>query len=275
VRWRFSRFSFAQHSEPIVLAVGADLTDRLELERRAAEAEAMASLGTLTAGLAHEIRNPLNAASLQLELLSRSADKLSDPKLKERIDVRVAIVKEELARLTNLLSDFLNLAKPKGLSLEPVDVAALFSEVLALQEPLAKGANITLTQELDEGPQWVRGDHAMLKQVLMNLVLNAIEAIANREPGGVKLSCHGQGDQRVEIRVVDQGPGIPPEIAQKLFTPFVTSKEAGTGLGLTIVKRIIDRHGGTIFVSTGDPGGTVVRITLQRANPALRSAHVV
>jgi signal transduction histidine kinase len=126
-------------------------------------------------------------------------------------------------------------------------------------------------QELDEGPQWVRGDHAMLKQVLMNLVLNAIEAMASA-PGSVRLSCHGQGDQRVEIRVEDQGPGIPPEIAQKLFTPFVTSKEAGTGLGLTIVKRIIDRHGGTIFVSTGDPGGTVVRITLQRANPPMRSA---
>ncbi|HEX7481289.1 MAG TPA: ATP-binding protein [Polyangiales bacterium] len=272
VRWRFSRFSFADRHEPMVLAVGADLTDRLELERRAAEAEAMASLGTLTAGLAHEIRNPLNAATLQLELLSRSADKLPDPKLKERIDARVAIVKEELARLTNLLSDFLNLAKPKSLHLGPVDVGLLFKEVLTLEEPAAKSAGVTLLQELDEGPHLVRGDHPTLKQVLVNLVLNAIEAQAGQPDACVKITCHGQGDSRIELRVEDQGPGIPVEVAQKLFTPFVTSKEAGTGLGLTIVKRIIDRHGGTVHIGSGDPRGTVVRITLQRAATPTRVA---
>ncbi len=265
VRWRFSRFSFAERGEPMVLAVGADLTDRLELERRAAEAEAMASLGTLTAGLAHEIRNPLNAATLQLELLSRSAEKLSDPKLKERIETRVAIVKEELARLTNLLSDFLNLAKPRSLTLAPVDLAVLIDEVIALQEPAAKAAGLTLQKELDEGPHLARGDHPMLKQVLVNLVVNSIDAMRAEHAGRVTIDCHGKGENRIEITVADGGPGIPPEIAKKLFSPFVTSKEAGTGLGLTIVKRIIDRHAGTIHVSSGDKGGTVVRITLQRA----------
>jgi signal transduction histidine kinase len=247
-----------------VLAVGVDLTDRIDLERRAAEAEAMASLGNLTAGLAHEIRNPLNAAVLQLELLQRSTQRLEDAALKDRISGRVAIVREEIERLNRLLDDFLNLAKPRAIELTEVDLRQVVAEVAALQDPAAKQAGIEIRTRIEEGPLLAHGNAAMLKQVLVNLVVNAIDAMRERGRGRIEIGCYNKSETRVELSVEDTGPGIPDEIAGRLFVPFVTSKEAGTGLGLTIVKRIIDRHGGTIQVASGRELGTKMRVSLQR-----------
>ena len=270
VRWQLSQLPQDEPSAPSVLAVGADVTDRLDLERRAAEAEAMASIATLTAGLAHEIRNPLNAASLQLELLERASKRLEDGGTRGRIENRTRIVREELARLTNLLDDFLNLARPRAIALEEVPLGALIEEVVTLQEPAARKAGIELHARVPPDAPAVRGDSAMLKQVLVNLIVNAIDALRGREPrrdgGSIEVSCAPIGDARVELRVDDDGPGIPSEVADRLFVPFVTSKEAGSGLGLTIVKRIIDRHGGTIRVASKPTGGTRVRLYLERAS---------
>jgi PAS domain S-box-containing protein len=266
VRWHLSPLPLSEPgTNPVVLAVGLDLTDRLELERRAAEAEAMAAIGSLTAGLAHEIRNPLNAAVLQLELLQRSAAKLEDAALKERIDLRVNVVRQELERLTRLLGDFLNLAKPRALDLTTVDLGQLLGDVAALQEPVAKTAGLTLASRLEPGGLLARGEPALLKQVVVNLVVNAIDAMRERGHGRIDVVCHNTSANRVELSVEDDGPGIPEEIRQRMFVPFVTSKEAGTGLGLTIVKRIVDRHGGTIAVSSTAGRGTRVSVSLPRA----------
>jgi PAS domain S-box-containing protein len=266
VRWHLSPLPPSEAgTRPVVLAVGLDLTDRIELERRAAEAEAMAAIGSLTAGLAHEIRNPLNAAVLQLELLQRSATKLEDRTLKEKIELRVTVVRQELDRLTRLLGDFLNLAKPRALELATVNLAGLLKDVVALQEPVAKTAGLTLTLQLDEPAFFARGEAALIKQVVVNLIVNAIDAMRERGHGRIEITCHETSSSRVELSVADDGPGIPEEIRERLFTPFVTSKEAGTGLGLTIVKRIVDRHGGTIAVSSTAGRGTRVSVSLPRA----------
>lgn len=265
VRWSFSPLEQGSEVEPLVLAVGADVTEQRELERRAVEAEALASLGKLTAGLAHEIRNPLNAASLQLELIGRTTTKLDDQELRDAIARRVGIVREELARLTNLLSDFLDLARPRALTFEAVDLPAVLGEVATFEEPAAREAGVTIEVRASDDVPCVHANPALLKQVLMNLVLNAIEALRDRKRGHIVLSASADGASRVEIAVEDDGPGIAPEVAGGIFEPFVTTKEAGTGLGLTIVKRVIDRHGGTVHATARPGGGTVVRIHLDRA----------
>ena len=265
VRWKLSRLHGPEQGRPLVLAAGIDLTDRIDLERRAAEAEAMASLGSLTAGLAHEIRNPLNGAVLQLELLQRSAARLGDGELAQRIGSRVTIVREELNRLNRLLEDFLNLAKPRAIEQSDVDLRTLIAEVAELQAEAAQRSGIAIRLRLEDGSLVVRGHAAMLKQVLVNLVVNAIEAMRERGRGCIELGCHQKSATRLELSVEDDGPGIPDEIAGRLFAPFVTSKEAGTGLGLTIVKRIIDRHGGTIHIGSEPGRGTKVHVSLQRA----------
>jgi len=263
VRWSLSRGQ-ERGDQPFTLCVGRDVTDQLELEARAAEAEAMASLGTLTAGLAHEIRNPLNAATLQLELLARSGKNLPEPD-RERFDRRIGIVKQELLRLTDLLDDFLNLARPRALQVEDVDLRGVVEEVAALHEAAAQQRGVRLLRECGAEPVIARGEEALLKQVLVNLLVNALDALGGSGTGGtVTLGCQTLGDTRVELFVRDDGPGIPAELGDTLFAPFVTSKEAGTGLGLTIVKRIVDRHGGSVQLGPGPERGTVAVVTLTR-----------
>jgi len=264
VRWHLSRLP-DHGGEPLVLAVGVDHTNRIELERRAAEAEAMASLGTLTTGLAHEIRNPLNAATLQLELLQRGADKLADAAARDAIAERVRIVREELSRLARLLDDFLRLARPRAIEQRTVDLRSLVTEISRMHAPAAQQAGVSIELDLEDGPLEARGDAALLKQVLVNLVNNAIEAMREQHHGRLVLGCHRKGETRVELSVEDDGPGIPEAIGDRLFAPFVTSKEAGTGLGLTIVKRIVERHGGAIHVASTPGHGAQIWVTLPGA----------
>ena len=263
VRFTLSQMDLEDEHQAMTLAVGVDMTDRLELERRASEAQAMASIATLTAGLAHEVRNPLNAASLQLQLLQRQVAKFSDASLVDKMGQRITIVSEELVRLTKLLDDFLKLARPQRLALSPVDLVVLVHEVCAMYAPAAAECHIVLDSVVEHGTVVAQGDQGMLKQVLVNLVVNALDAIGR--DGKIILRCFGQGRSRVAFEVQDTGTGIPEEVRTSLFTPFVSTKEAGTGLGLTIVKRIIDRHGGTVTVSSPAVGGTLFRVTLQRS----------
>ncbi len=210
LRWTLSRLGGPERGSPLVLAVGVDLTDRIELERRAAETEALASLANLTAGLAHEIRNPLNAAVLQLELLQRAVGRLDAVPARARMHDRVGIVREELERLARLLNDFLDLARPRAIELVEVDLRKLVLEEVALHEPATKQAGIETELTLEEGPLLVHGHAAMLKQVLVNLLVNAIDAMRARGQGRIAIGCLRSSETRIELSVADDGPGIPP-----------------------------------------------------------------
>ncbi|MCC6877850.1 MAG: PAS domain S-box protein [Sandaracinaceae bacterium] len=264
VRWRLAPLEDAPGS--LVLAVGTDVTEQLELETRAAEAVAMDAMGRLTAGLAHEIRNPLNSALLQLELIARAARRLSEPEPRAKLEERAQIIKSELSRLSQLLDDFFGLARPSHFALEPTDVGALLEEVRTIQEPVAGDAGITLALEVDPATPFVRGDAAKLKQAFVNLIVNAVDAMRARHAGHVWLKAEpGAEPDRVAITIADDGPGLPAQSPQELFQPFVTTKERGTGLGLPIVKKIVDVHGGTISLEPREGGGTIARVELQAA----------
>lgn len=269
VRWSAVSMAGEGADTELLLLLGSDVTERLALEKRAADAEAMSSLATLTAGLAHEIRNPLNAALLQLELLGRIGSRVADPGQRERIGDCARLVQSEIRRLSRLLEEFLSLARPRTLECYPVDVRALLDYVATMQRPLAEVAHIELRVAVPDGLPRVLGDQPKLTQVLINLVVNAIDAM--REAGlrgTIELGSEAVGD-RVRVLVADNGPGVDERVAKEIFRPFVSTKEMGTGLGLSIAKRIIDQHGGTVELGPRPGGGTIASLTLRTA-PAVR-----
>ena len=263
VRWNMVAFAPEGESHELLLLVGGDVTERQELEKRAADAEAMASLATLTAGLAHEIRNPLNAALLQLELLGRIGSRVADEGQRARIGECARLVQSEIQRLSRLLEEFLGLARPRTLERYPVDIAALCEYVISMQSPVAEAAGVTLRAEVAPGLPRVLGDQPKLTQVLVNLVVNAIDAMRGVSPGGEIVIGATLVDGQVRIQISDQGTGVDERIASQIFRPFVSTKEMGTGLGLSIAKKIIDQHGGKVELGPRPGGGTVASVTLQ------------
>ncbi len=241
--------------------------EKAELARVAAHHETLATIGTLTAGLAHEVRNPLNAAKLQLELIGRAASKVEPTETAERIRDRVGLVNDELSRLSEMLDDFLALARQRRIEREPFALLPLVEEVVELEKPVADEEDVVLAIGFCDDTV-VDADRSKIKQVLVNLVTNAVESMRGRG-GRVEVGCRVAGDQ-THIWVADTGPGIPPEVLETIFDPFVTTKEAGTGLGLSIVKRIVERHGGEVKVESSAQG---TRITFSlAAQPSATSA---
>jgi C4-dicarboxylate-specific signal transduction histidine kinase len=245
---------------PVLLAAGIDITDKLELQRKTAEAEAMAAMGTLTTALAHEIRNPLNAAKLQLELLTRRAKKLANAEAREVLAEPAEVVRTEINRLASLLDEFLDLARPRQIERQVLQVRELFDEVSKLQAPVLEHYKVALTMHIEPADLTVRGDHDKLKQVLINLVVNAIEALQETSGPRIELSAQREG-QRVSLCVRDNGPGVPVDLLGSAFTPFVTSKPSGTGLGLAIVQKIARQHGGVAEL-VAQTRGTLARLEI-------------
>lgn len=248
-----------------VYASGLDVTEFQSLERRTRLSEKLAAVGTLAAGLAHEIRNPLNAGSLQLQLLERRIAKTCEhipPEAHERLDGPVAVVRDELARLSHLVEDFLNFARPANLTPRPMDVVAFVRQVVELERPAAQQRNIELRAELPNAPVRIDADREKLRQVLINLVNNALEAVES--DGHVILAVRPDGDG-VLIEVRDDGPGIPTDKLARIFEPFFSTKEQGTGLGMAISHSLVSLHGGDIQISVD--GGTTVRVILPARPP--------
>jgi signal transduction histidine kinase len=206
-----------------------------EANERALAAERLALLGRIAAGLAHEIRNPLGSISGSIEML-REAPGLSEE------DRRLCdIVQREAARLNHLVSDMMDLAGPKRPEPEDVDVASLAREVveLASRSERSGAGDVMVHYRGPEGPLVARCDAAQMRQVLWNLVRNGVQATGAGT--SVTVSVTAVGD-RVEMAVSDEGPGIAPESAQKIFDAFYTTRAGGAGIGLAVVRRIIEDH---------------------------------
>ena len=225
--------------------------EKRELARRAQVAEKLAAVGTMTAGLSHEIRNPLNAASLQLSVLERRIRKLPAGQQQPLMEP-LALVRDEIRRLDHVLEDFLQFARPAQLIPRPVDAGALVRAVGNLYAEDAKARQVELRLETPKLPP-VPGDESRLRQVLVNLTLNALDATPSG--GWVRLAAARRGPDQVELTVEDSGRGIPEEILGRIFEPFFTTKAQGSGLGLPIVHAIVTQHGGSIRASNAPGGG--------------------
>jgi two-component system sensor histidine kinase HydH len=233
--------------------------EKRELSRRAHVAEKLAAVGTMTAGLSHEIRNPLNAALLQLEVLARRVRKLpadSQPQLFEPLQ----LVRDEITRLEHLLQDFLQFARPRELKLRPTALSPLVSAVVELLSGEAARRSIRLQRQ---GPEdlMIQGEDEPLRQVLMNLTLNALEATP--AGGEVQVSVIPRQDD-VLVAVDDSGPGIDAAARHRVFEPFFSTKANGSGLGLPIVHAIITQHGGAVGADESPLGGARLWFTLNR-----------
>ncbi len=238
--------------------------EKRDLSRRAQMAEKLAAVGTMTAGLSHEIRNPLNAAALQLSVLERRVQRLprdAQPALLEPLTV----VKDEIRRLDHILEDFLQFARPREFAARAVDVGTVVNRVLDLLGAQAERRAIRLERDLEPVPA-VAGDEERLRQVLVNLGLNALEAV--KEGGLVRVACRlaaAGPEPAVEVIVDDDGSGVPAESRDRIFEPFFTTKAKGSGLGLSIVHAIVTQHAGRLRVEDSPEGGARFVVSLPRS----------
>lgn len=261
VRWHLSMARDGGEEPAVVYGFGIDVTERRALEKRAADAEALSAMGRLAMNLAHEIRNPLNAAVLQLHLLGRHVDKLPvDEDSRAALRSKAQIVGDEIGRLSRLLTEFLDLARPRAVVRELVHLGHLVDGVLDLEQGAAAARGVTIERDLPNDCVLV-GDAEKLKQVVLNLVMNSLEAMKD---GGVLQVRVDYDRDRVRLTVEDTGIGIEPSALAQVFDPFFTTKEAGTGLGLSIVRKIVDQHGGEVGVESERGVGTRAIVLLPR-----------
>ena len=235
--------------------------EKRELARRAAVAEKLAAVGTMTAGLSHEIRNPLNAAALQLAVLERRIRKLPGQDQGQLLDP-LRLVRDEIGRLEHLLEDFLQFARPRELNVAPVDPAAAVESVVGFLAGDAQQRRIALEHSVAARLSPTAADPERLRQVLMNLAINALDAT----PGGGRVRIEARAEGRDVVFIVDDsGPGIAPDARERLFEPFFTTKPSGSGLGLAIVHAIVAQHGGSVAVGASPLGGARFAVRLPAA----------
>lgn len=214
----------------------------------------LAAISRLTSGVAHEIKNPLNSIALRLELLrSRVLPEL--PEAEKEIDV----IAQEIVRLDRVVRTFLDFTRPVELQTEELDLARLAAELAALLRPEAEQQGVALETEGLEEPAIVRGDAGLLKQALLNVLRNGLEAM----PGGGRLAIRlRKAAGCAEVEIADTGPGIPAEFRDRIFNLYFTTKKNGTGIGLAMTYRAVQLHNGSIEIGDAPGGGAAFRIRL-------------
>ena len=240
----------------------------------------LAALGRLSAGVAHEVKNPLNAMMIHLELLrqqvaparpktsTRSTGAgqtavVADPPMDRTEAIQhVDVIAHEIRRLDEVVQGFLKFARPEDLTLQPLSLRALLDEIVPIVRPEAERAHVQLTVDCDGAPD-VNGDPAMLRQAFLNLALNACQAM----PGGgtLRIHCESARGRRVAVAFTDTGVGIAPADLQRIFDLYFTTKEKGSGIGLSMVYRTVQMHDGDIEVQSTPGAGTTFRLLLPQA----------
>ena len=229
-------------------------------QRRAQAAEHLAEIGSMTGGLAHEIKNPLSTIGLNAQLLKEA---IEDSELEEsersRLVRRIEALARETERLRGILEDFLEYAGELRLSKAQVEINQLVEELTDFFTPTAEGAGVRMRVELPDQSPKLNIDAYHLKQALLNLMLNAVNAMEQQEPGTMELILRvAQGeDERgnwcMRVHVIDTGPGIDEQTRAKIFRPYFTTRSGGTGLGLPTARRIIEAHHGHLELHS-EPG---------------------
>jgi signal transduction histidine kinase len=227
--------------------------EQRERFRRMLRADKLATIGELAAGAAHEIRNPLTAIKSSLQYLeSKSADDSSRKILGTAL--------QETERIDEILSALLSFSRPSEIKKEKHDLLETLGESLDLISFQAKTQKVNLLKEFPSAPVWINGDKSQLKQLFLNLFLNALQAM--KEGGQMKVEVSALEAQRVLVAVTDSGEGIPEENLDKIFDPFFTTKKGGTGLGLSICYTIVKTHHGDIEINSKAGQGTTALVKL-------------
>jgi len=234
------------------------------LERMASQldvATRLAAISRLTGGVAHEIKNPLNAIALRLELLRA---RLGEPD--HELSGEIDILSKEVLRLDRVVKTFLDFSRPLDVHLQEIDLGMLAREVTEFVTPQARLAKIEVDFSAPSEPALMRGDSDLLKQAVLNLVTNAIDAMNHPPDAGGRLGVRVEraqfekGDDKLILEVSDTGPGIPPELRDKVFQLYFTTKTAGSGIGLAMTYRAVQLHNGTISFKSEAGSGTTFRL---------------
>ncbi len=251
----------ADEQNSVVTGMAIILRDVTETRQRAAtalESEKLSAITLLAASVAHEIGNPLNSLNIHLQLMERELKKLPTAQ-GERLREDLRVARDEIARLDQIINQFLHAIRPTQPELQPTSVNEVVAETLTLMEREVGDRDILVERELAEGLPRILLDRAQLKQAFYNIIKNALQAM--RSGGILRIRTEADG-AHVTISFVDSGHGIAPEQIGQLFEPYFTTKQDGTGLGLMIVQRIVREHGGTIEVESDRDRGTTFRIKL-------------
>jgi len=242
-----------------------EVTERVLIEERLRRMERYMGLGSLAAGLHHEIKNPLAALSLHVQLLE---EELDDTQARDDVHQMLGVIRTEVSRVSAVLENFRDFASIGRLDSAPLDVNSLIDRQVKLISPQADAQKIKLEVGTDDPLPSLNADRVRLEQVLLNLLVNAMESM----PDGGTLSVRAQKvtsqdlDDSVQIQIADTGGGIPENIRDRVFDPYFTTKNRGTGMGLALCDKIVRQHGGSIeFKSTR--GGTVFEVTLPVGAP--------
>jgi len=240
-----------------------------QLEKQVAESERMAYVGRLTSGLAHELKNPLSTLNLNLQLLAEDL-RLPQTEVERRTARKLAILQSETRRLEEILEAFLRFAGRMELRRKRLDVGELVGDLLAFYEPQAVQHGITLREQVDANLPPVDGDADLLKQALLNIILNAQAVMTD---GGELMVAVRAADGGVAISVTDTGPGIPPDRQERIFDAYYSSRPGGMGLGLPTVKRIMTEHRGKVSVNSEVGRGTQFVLWLPAAAEDTEQTH--
>ncbi len=236
-----------------------DVTKAREVERLLNIRDRMTSLGHVTTGIAHEIRNPLSGINIYLDTADQLLQQGADSDTLREILAKIQAASSKIEAVIRRVMDF---SKPSDPKLEPIDINQPIEEALGLCAVLLRKTGIEIITELAVGLPPCKADLQLIEQVILNLVTNAAEAMKGMGEGKkIKISTSQKG-LRVVVSVSDSGPGVPPDLAQKIFDPFFTTKRSSTGIGLSLCQRIIQDHGGILKVSAGLLGGAEFSFTL-------------
>jgi two-component system, sporulation sensor kinase E len=237
------------------------------------ESERINAIRLLAAGVAHEVGNPLNALTIHLQLLARQISRLPEDHRQPLVEL-MEVAQNEVSRLDLIITKFLKAIRPSTPSLAPADPAALIQETLAILKTEIENRQIRVAIDCPEPLPVLKLDKDQMKQAFFNVIKNGIQSM--RDGGLLTLTLHVTGDF-VNISVRDTGTGIRPEDFGHIFEPYYTTKTSGTGLGLMIVQRIVQEHGGKILIESAPDAGTTVTIRLpvdERRVRLLKAAHV-
>jgi len=234
----------------------------------------LTALGRLMAGVAHEVKNPLNAMTIHLELLKQKLGAVREPIVVPAgagpgsgkpidLEKHVKIIADEIRRLDQVVVGFLKFARPDELKLQPVQLCTLLSEVTSITAPEAERRRVVIRSDCPPNLPEINADPGMLQQALLNLTINACQAMP--DGGTLRIACRATAGRRVEIDIEDTGVGIPPEDLGRIFDLYFTTKEKGSGIGLSMVFRIVQLHDGEIEVQSTPGRGTTFKLIFPQA----------